>query len=171
MASRIAVMNKGILQQLDTPQQLYDRPNNQFVAGFIGSPAMNFFPSKVRKGDGKLFVEADGFKVEIPTHKSEPYQRLVDREVIFGIRPEDIYNPLFAPPGISEALVDAKVDVTELMGNEIFLYMVTGNNSFVARVDPRTRFAIGDKVRVSFNMENFHIFDPSLDKENPIAVR
>lgn len=171
MASRIAVMNKGILQQLDTPQNLYDRPNNQFVAGFIGSPAMNFFPSRIRKGDGKLFVESDGFKVEIPAHKTSIYQGLVDHEVIFGIRPEDIHNPLYAPPGISEAPVEAKVDVTELMGNEIFLYLVTGNNSYVARVDPRTRYTIGEKVQLSFNMENFHIFDASADKENPVAVR
>jgi multiple sugar transport system ATP-binding protein len=171
MATRIAVMNKGILQQLDSPQQLYDRPNNLFVAGFIGSPAMNFFPSHIRKGDGKLFIEAEGFKVEIPEQRTKVYQGLVDREVIFGIRPEDIFNPVFAPPGISAAPVEAKVDVTELMGNEIFLYLVTGNTSFVARVDPRTRFAIGDKVQLVFNMENFHIFDASVDKENPTAVR
>jgi len=171
MASRIAVMNKGILQQLDSPQNLYDRPNNLFVAGFIGSPAMNFFPSRIRKGDGKLFVESDGFRVEIPAEKIKTYQGLVDKEVIFGIRPEDIHNPLFAPPGISAAPVEAQVDVTELMGNEIFLYLVTGKNSYVARVDPRSRYSIGDKVELAFNMENFHIFDPSEDKENPVAVR
>jgi len=171
MATRIAVMNKGILQQLDSPQQLYDRPNNLFVAGFIGSPAMNFFPSHIRKGDGKLFIEAEGFKVEIPEQRTKVYQGLVDHEVIFGIRPEDIFNPVFSPPGISAAPVDAKVDVTELMGNEIFLYLVSGNTSFVARVDPRTRFTIGEKVQLVFNMENFHIFDASVDKENPTAVR
>ena len=132
---------------------------------------MNFFPSHIRKGDGKLFIEAEGFKVEIPEQRTKVYQGLVDREVIFGIRPEDIFNPVFAPPGISAAPVEAKVDVTELMGNEIFLYLVTGNTSFVARVDPRTRFAIGDKVQLVFNMENFHIFDASVDKENPTAVR
>ena len=171
MASRIAVMNKGILQQLDSPQNLYDRPNNQFVAGFIGSPAMNFFPSHIRRGDGKLIVEAEGFKVEIPAHRAEPYQKMVDREVIFGIRPEDIHNPMFAPPGISSAPVTAKVDVTELMGNEIFLYLVAGKNSFVARVDPRTRFQMGQQVKVAFNMDNFHLFDPSVDKDNPVAIQ
>ena len=171
MATRIAVMNKGILQQLDSPQELYDKPNNLFVAGFIGSPAMNFFPCHIRKGDNKLFVEAEGFRLEIPEKRAKIYQGLVDREVIFGIRPEDIFNPVFAPPGISAAPVEAKVDVTELMGNEIFLYLVAGNTSFVARVDPRTRFTIGEKVQLTFNMENFHIFDPSQDKENPAAVR
>jgi len=171
MASRIAVMNKGVLQQLDTPQALYDKPNNLFVAGFIGSPAMNFFPAKIRKDGSALHVESNGFRVKIPENRSPVYQPYVDREVIFGIRPENIHNPLYVPAGIAAAEVETKVDVTELMGNEIFLYLVTGNNQFVARVDPRTRFAMGDKVQVIFNMENFHIFDPAVDKENPPAVR
>jgi multiple sugar transport system ATP-binding protein len=171
MATRIAVMNKGVLQQLDTPQNLYDRPGNLFVAGFIGSPAMNFFPAKICKEDSALYVESPGFKVKIPDQRATVYQPYVDREVIFGIRPENIINPMFAPPGISAAPVEAKVDVTELMGNEILLYLVIGNTQFVARVDPRTRFQMGDSVQVVFNMENFHIFDPAVDKENPPAVR
>jgi multiple sugar transport system ATP-binding protein len=171
MASRIAVMNKGLLQQLDTPQELYDKPDNLFVAGFIGSPAMNFFPAKIRKDGSGLVVESTGFVIKIPENRVAIYQPYVDREVIFGIRPEDVHNPLFVPPSISAAPVEAKVDVTELMGNEIFLYLVTGNNQYVARVDPRTRFAMGDQVQVIFNMDNFHIFDPSVDKENPPAVR
>jgi multiple sugar transport system ATP-binding protein len=171
MASRIAVMNKGILQQLDTPQNLYDLPGNLFVAGFIGSPSMNFAPAKIKKDGSSLFVVGEGFSVQIPDHRVTPYQQYVDREVVFGIRPEDIHNPVFAPPGISAAPVEAKVDVTELMGNEIFLYLVIGGTSFVARVDPRTRFQMGDKVQIVFNMENFHIFDATQDKENPPAVR
>jgi multiple sugar transport system ATP-binding protein len=171
MATRIAVMNKGVLQQLETPQNLYDRPANLFVAGFIGSPAMNFFPAKIKKDGSALFVDSGGFVVRIPDHRTSTYQSFVDREVIFGIRPEDIHNPMYAPNGISAASVEAKVDVTELMGNEIFLYMVNGGNNFVARVDPRTRFAMGDQVQLTFNMENFHIFDASSDKENPPAVR
>ena len=171
MASRIAVMNKGVLQQLDTPQALYDKPNNLFVAGFIGSPAMNFFPAKIRKDGSALYVDSNGFAVKIPDQRAPVYQQYVDREVIFGIRPENIHNPLYVPAGIAAAEVETKVDVTELMGNEIFLYLVTGNNQFVARVDPRTRFAMGDKVQVIFNMENFHIFDPAVDKENPPAIR
>jgi multiple sugar transport system ATP-binding protein len=171
MASRIAVMNKGVLQQLDTPQYLYDRPANLFVAGFIGSPAMNFFPSHLRKDGSSLYIEAGSFSVKIPEDHSAPYMGMIDREVIFGIRPEDIHNPAFVPSGIHAAPVETKVDVTELMGNEIFLYLLSGNDDFVARVDPRTRFAIGDKVQVVFNMDNFHIFDPALDRENPQAVR
>ncbi len=171
MASRIAVMNKGVLQQLDTPQKLYDRPGNLFVAGFIGSPAMNFFPAKLRKDDKDLYVDGDGFSVKIPENRSELYMSYVDKEVIFGIRPEDIHNPAYVPQGIHPAMVESKVDVTELMGNEILLYMITGKNSFVARVDPRTQFHVGDKIQLAFNMDNFHIFDPSQDPENPPAVR
>jgi multiple sugar transport system ATP-binding protein len=171
MASRIAVMNKGVLQQLDTPQTLYDFPANQFVAGFIGSPSMNFFSAKLRKDGEKLFVEGDGFVVEIPAPRVAPYLSYVGKDVIFGIRPEDIFNPQFLPPGIHTAPVEARVDVTELMGNEIFLYLVSGNSNYVARVDPRTRFTIGEQVQVAFNMDKFHIFDASANAENPIAIR
>jgi multiple sugar transport system ATP-binding protein len=171
MASRIAVMNKGILQQLETPQNLYDRPSNLFVAGFIGSPAMNFFPAKLRKEGGALFVDTGDFTVKVPEGRSSIYMPYADKEVIFGIRPEDIHNPEFAPPGIHSELVEAKVDVTELMGNEIFLYLLSGKNNFVARVDPRTRFQIADTVQIAFNMDNIHLFDPGADRENPPAIR
>jgi multiple sugar transport system ATP-binding protein len=170
MATRIAVMNKGVLQQLDTPQTLYDHPANLFVAGFIGSPAMNFFPAHLRKDGGNLFVDCNEFTVKVPDNLVPTYAPHAGKEVIFGMRPEDIHNPVFAPPGIHAEPVETKVDVTELMGNEIFLYLISGNNNYVARVDPRTRFAMGDKVQVVFNMDNIHIFDPSIDKENPVAV-
>lgn len=171
MASRIAVMNKGRLQQLDTPQQLYDFPANLFVAGFIGSPAMNFFDGFIRQGDGALYADLGSFAVKLPEKVKEIYTPFVDKEIIFGIRPEDIHNPLFAPPSISAEQVEVQVDVTELMGNEIFLYLVNGDHSFTARVDPRTKAEIGSSMQVVFNMDNFHIFDPNADRENPPAVR
>ncbi|NMB55363.1 MAG: ABC transporter ATP-binding protein [Leptolinea sp.] len=171
MASRIAVMNKGILQQLDTPQELYDHPANLFVAGFIGSPAMNFFDAKIRKADKDVVVEMNGLTLKIPKNRTEKFLPYDGKSIIFGIRPEDIHNPEFVPANINPATVEAKVDVVELMGNEVFLYLVTGNYNYVARVDPRTRFAIGDKVKLVFNMDNIHVFDPSKDAENPVAVR
>jgi multiple sugar transport system ATP-binding protein len=167
MATRIAVINKGLLQQLDTPQTLYDKPANMFVAGFIGSPAMNFFPGHLRKSDGKYFVDTGDFKVAIPDNRAGTYQHMLDKKIVFGIRPEDIHNPQFIPSNINSAKVETKVDVTELMGNEIFLYLVNGSNNFVARVDPRSKYKMGDKVEVAFNMDNFHIFDP----ETELAVR
>lgn len=164
MATRIAVINKGILQQVDNPQNLYDRPDNLFVAGFIGSPAMNFFPAKLRKGDGRLFVESEGFAIPIPAEKAQPYYAYEGKNVIFGIRPENIHDPHFTPPNIHAENIEAQVDVTELMGNEIFLHMLSGKNAFVARVDPRSSLHVGEKVQLAFDMDNFHIFDAETEK-------
>jgi multiple sugar transport system ATP-binding protein len=167
MATRIAVINYGVLQQIDTPQNLYDKPNNLFVAGFIGSPAMNFFPAHIRRDNGKMFVDGKTFAVEIPSERYNTYAPYIDRPVILGIRPEDIYNPHFAPPGILAQPVEAVVDVTELMGNEIFVYLKSGDHSFIARVDPRSRYTINERTQVVFNMANMHIFDPTTE----LAVR
>ncbi|MFZ5922486.1 MAG: ABC transporter ATP-binding protein [Chloroflexota bacterium] len=164
MASRIAVITKGILQQIDTPQVLYDRPDNLFVAGFIGSPAMNFFRAKLRRADGRLMVDTGDFAVAIPQDRHDTYRNYIDREVIFGIRPEDIHDPNFLPANIHAETINVKVDVTELMGNEIFLYLVSGPNTFTARVDPRTRYQLGDTGMIAFNMDNFHLFDPESEK-------
>ena len=167
MASRIAVINKGLLQQIDTPQTLYDFPNNLFVAGFIGSPAMNFFNAKLQKDDGKLFVDGGSFQLQIPEGRKDVYMPYAGKQVIFGIRPEDVHNPQFAPPSIDAQPLDAQIDVTELMGNEITVYLKTGEHNFVARVDPRARYHIGDSVQVVLNMDNMHIFD----SETELAVR
>ena len=164
MASRIAVINKGILQQIDTPQKLYDHPDNIFVAGFIGSPAMNFFKGKLLRSDGKLIVDGGTFKVDVPPERVDRYMRYTDKPVILGIRPEDIQDPNFLPPGIYPQNVEVTVDVTELMGNEIFLYLSTGEHSFCARVDPRTKVSMGDKSTVAFNMHNMHLFDPETEQ-------
>ena len=120
---------------------------------------MNFFPANVQKGDGKLYVDADAFQVQIPEDRISTYEPYVGKKIIFGLRPEDIHNPEFTPPNINPQPVEAKVDVTELMGNEIFVYLKSGEHSFVARVDPRTRVHMGDEVQWVFNMDNLHIFD------------
>ncbi len=159
MASRIAVIKGGLLQQTDTPQQLYDRPANVFVAGFIGSPAMNFFSARLARADGKLVVETESFSVEVPPARMGTYDRFAGKQVIFGIRPEDIHDPAFCPPGIHTAPVEAKVDVTELMGNEIILYLVAGKDAFVGRVDPRTQARPGSPSQVVFAMDNMHLFE------------
>ena len=167
MASRIAVITKGILQQIDTPQTLYDLPDNLFVAGFIGSPAMNFFQGTLRRDNGRIIVDGGTFNVQIPEKRNDTYAEHLDKSIIFGIRPEDIHNPDFTPPGIIPQPVECTVDVTELMGNEIFVYLKTGENVFVARVDPRSQYKVNDNVQVVFNMENMHIFD----RETEEAIR
>ena len=171
MADRIAVMNKGYVQQLDTPQTLYDFPANLFVAGFIGSPSMNFFNAKIKNEGGKLYIVNDTMKLEIPEQRSEAYVNMDGKDIIFGIRPENIHNPDYCPAGIIKASIKAKIDVTELMGNEIFVYGINGNTQFVARVDPRSRYKVGDEVTLTIDMTNFHVFDPSQDADNPPAVR
>ena len=164
MATRIAVINKGVLQQLDSPQMLYDHPNNLFVAGFIGSPAMNFFPGKLRKDDGHIVVDTGDFSVPIPASKAKPYENHVGKDIIFGLRPENIHDVEFVPSNIDSEKVAVKVDVTELMGNEIFLYLVSGKNTFVARVDPRSKLRVGEQASVAFDMDNFHIFDAATEE-------
>jgi multiple sugar transport system ATP-binding protein len=164
MASRIAVMKDGVLQQIDTPQHLYDHPNNVFVAGFIGSPSMNFFDATLVESDGKLEINAGGFRLEVPAAKANEWRQYKGREVIFGIRPEDIHAKPFTPPGILESDVMARVDVTELMGNEIFLYLMTKDNKqFIARVDPRVQTHPGEDIDLAINMSNAHIFDPKTE--------
>jgi len=167
MATRIAVLNAGRLQQIDTPQKLYDSPDNLFVAGFIGSPAMNFFPAKIQKSEGKLVVDAETFTLDIPEDRKSVYESHIEKPIIFGIRPEDIFNPEYTPPGIIAQPVDTIVDITEFIGNEIVLFLKSGEHDYVARVDPRTRATIGESVQVAFNMDNMHIFD----RESEQAIR
>jgi len=164
MATRIAVINKGLLQQVDTPQTLYDRPDNLFVAGFIGTPAMNFVKSRLEKSDGKLMVDSGAFKVEVPAERFGVYSPYVGKDVIMGIRPENIHDPHFVPTGIFVQTIEGKVELTELMGNEIFLYISSGEHNLVARVDPRTACRMGEKTQVVFNMNNMHLFDPETEK-------
>jgi multiple sugar transport system ATP-binding protein len=161
------VINHGVLQQIDTPQTLYDTPANKFVAGFIGSPAMNFFEAKIVKEGGDLFVNGDSFKIKIPKDKKAIYDGYAGKDIIFGIRPEDIHNPQYVPADITPESVAAKVGVTELMGNEIFAYLRSGSHEFIARVDPRSNYKFGDETQVMFNMENMHIFD----KDSELAIR
>ena len=164
MASRIAVMKDGVLQQVDSPQNLYDHPANIFVAGFIGSPSMNFFDATLVESDGKMEVNAGGFRLDVPEEKIAEWREHLGNEVIFGIRPEDIHSKEFAPPQILESDMAARVDVTELMGNEIFLYCLTPDDKqFISRVDPRVRVSTGDEIELAINMANAHIFDPKTE--------
>ena len=164
MASRIAVMKDGVLQQVDSPQNLYDHPDNIFVAGFIGSPSMNFFDATLVETDGKMEVNAGGFRLDVPQAKTAEWRPHLGNEVIFGIRPEDFHSKEYAPPHILESDMAANVDVTELMGNEIFLYCMTPDNKqFISRVDPRVRVSTGDDIELAVNMANAHIFDPKTE--------
>jgi multiple sugar transport system ATP-binding protein len=164
MGTRIAVQKDGLLQQVDTPQELYDYPANMFVAGFIGSPAMNFFDAKLVGTKEEMYVDTGAFKVKLPPDKSQLLADHLGKDVTFGVRPEDIHDRQYAPHGITGAPMKAKVDVTELMGNEIFLYLLTDGKTFIARVDPRTQARIGEDMDIVVNMDNVHIFDPKTEE-------
>jgi multiple sugar transport system ATP-binding protein len=159
MGSRICVLKDGMMMQIDTPQKLYDTPDNVFVAGFIGSPAMNFFDVTLVPQDGDLYVDGGSFRLKLPPNKAQAAQPYAGKQVIFGSRPEDIHDREFIPPNIRADALTARVDVTELMGNEIFVYLLTGQKQFIARVDPRTSARVGNNLDIAFNMDNIHLFD------------
>ena len=161
MGSRIAVMRSGVLQQIDTPQILYDEPGNMFVAGFIGSPSMNFFDATLVGDANELYAQSGTFKLRVPDDKAKAYTEggYGGKEVIFGIRPSDIYDPEFEASNVYAQKVDCRVDVTELMGNEIFLYLLSGEKEFIARVDPRSKARVGSELGIIFDMERMHVFD------------
>jgi multiple sugar transport system ATP-binding protein len=160
MADRIAVMNEGIIQQVGSPQELYDEPVNVFVAGFIGSPSMNFFNATVVENGEGMRLDGEGFSVDVPDDRAEEMRPFLDKEMIFGVRPENIHDTHFVPSGITAAPTVVSVDVTEPMGNEVFLHLLAGETKLLARVDPRTDVRADQEVEVVIDMERMHVFDP-----------
>ena len=161
MATRIAVMNEGLLQQVGTPQELYESPGNVFVAGFIGSPAMNFFEVTVSGNHNEMYLDAGTFSVSVPPEKAANLEPYLNQGITFGIRPEHIHAKDYMPRGITAFPVQARVDVTELMGHEFFLHLVSDDKSFLARVDARTKAGQGHDIEVVFDMANMHSFNPA----------
>ncbi len=164
MATQIAVMNEGLLQQVGAPQELYDWPDNVFVAGFIGSPSMNFFEAKVAGSREKMHLDTGIFRVPVPASRVNVLLPYLGKEIIFGIRPENICDPECQPSSPDAASVTAQVDVTELMGSEVFLHLLADGKLFMARVDPRTRARPGQEIRVEFDMAHMHAFDPQTEE-------
>jgi multiple sugar transport system ATP-binding protein len=159
MGTRICVLDHGVLQQIDSPFNLYHNPRNVFVAGFIGSPSMNFFDATLREDNGGIVVDTGIFQLSVPAEKAAPYRSHVGKTVVFGLRPEDMHDRSFVPPGITPADIDAVVDVVEQMGNEMIIHMQKGEHNFIARTDPRTDAHIGGTLDLVVNMDNMHIFD------------
>jgi multiple sugar transport system ATP-binding protein len=165
MATRIAVLDKGELQQVGTPKDLYDKPGNVFVAGFIGSPSMNFFEVTVEGAPDKIELDSGNFRVPVPPQKTNLLAPFMGKKITLGVRPEDVHVKEYVPTGIdASAGVPAKVDVVELMGNELFVYVVNGKQQFLARVDPRSTARPGQNIDLVFNMANLHAFDTASGK-------
>lgn len=160
MGDRIVVMKDGVIQQVDSPLDLYERPNNIFVAGFIGTPPMNFFRGRVCRPDGGEALIFDGDKVTIPLPAGwrEKVEPMIDKKVVFGIRPEDIGSKQ-AESADGMPRIGAHVEVIEPMGADTFLYLANAEHSFIARVEPHRRARIGDKVELALMMDKAHLFD------------
>ena len=173
MGPRIVGMKDGFIQQVDTPQNNYDYPNNKFVAGFIGSPQMNFFDVKLTKEDGKVYAEFGDNKVLVPAEKVAKLtdESYIGKEVTMGIRPEDMDDDREYVAAHPDSKIKVHVDVTEQMGSETYLYFyVEGKEeNNIARVDPRTPTRAGDDIEIALDPARLHFFDK--DTEETILQR
>ena len=177
MADRIVVMKDGYIQQVDTPQHLYDLPCNSFVAGFIGSPQMNFVDSVLHKAeDGTFYVEFGSedtkrtkgvkFQIKLPASKNakDCLEAYVDKEIIMGIRPEHIHDEEMYMTTMTDGIIKAKVEVTELMGAETYLYLNCEGHNLTARVDPASIARAGDEIEVTIDTTRIHLFDKETER-------
>ncbi len=166
MATRIVVLKDGLIQQVDTPQNLYEMPVNIFVAGFIGTPQMNFINCTLNMKGDDVFFKFGNISVKLPPEKasSEILKDYIDKEVILGVRPECISDSEAALQAMPDSVFETFVEVTELMGSEIYLYLIAEDQQFTARVSARSTARAGDTVRVAIDMSRVHIFDKDTER-------
>ena len=170
MGQRIVVMNHGLMQQCDSPLKLYHHPVNKFVAGFIGSPAMNFLPAMVVEQSGGIAVDLGDFVLPLPPSTHEAIASRVGQSVTFGIRPEDIFDRTIAPAALasSAALATVQVDVTEPLGANVFAYLKSAQHEFVASLDSDSIARPGEELGIVFDMARCHLFD--IDSEESLLL-
>ncbi|MFV0465347.1 MAG: ABC transporter ATP-binding protein [Lachnospiraceae bacterium] len=168
LGTRIVVLKDGIIMQVDSPQKLYNEPNNLFVAGFIGSPQMNFADATVSVESGVAKLTFDKFAVSLPPAKSK---KLIDggyegKVVTFGIRPEDLNDTQIGVETFKESVVESEVTGYELLGAEVLLYFTVAGSPMTARVDARTPARLGDKIKIALDPQKIHVFD----KETELTI-
>ena len=170
LGTRIVVMKDGVVQQVDTPQNLYNAPGNLFVAGFIGSPQMNMVDAKVEVKGSDVYLKVGKSAIKLPAAKAK---KLIDggyngKTVIMGIRPENLSDDeeVIAKAAAVGATLDAKIEVYELLGAEVYLYFTVEGANFTARVNPRTTARTGDVVKFALDVERIHVFD----KETELTI-
>ncbi len=165
MADKIVVIKDGIIQQIDSPFNLYHYPNNIFVAGFIGSPSMNFLNAVVVEKDGGLWIKLkNDIMLRIPKIYEEELAEYKNKEITFGIRPEDIYDKMFAVAAKSDNTVNVKVDILEPLGNQTILHARLGDDIIVASIDPKTEAEVGQSIDLVFDMSMMRAFDKETQK-------
>jgi len=161
LGTRIVVMNAGIVQQVDTPQALYETPNNLFVAGFIGSPQMNFLDAKCTVNGDKVDLDLGESTITLTGDKAK---KLIDggydgKTVVMGIRPEDVYDDEETVAAHPETVIESTVRVYELLGAEVYLYFDYAGSNFTARVKPSTTARTGDHIKIALEPSKIHVFD------------
>lgn len=159
MGDKIVVMKDGYIQQEANPITLYEKPINRFVAGFIGSPPMAFIEGMLIKKGDDIFFKEKSFEVRILKDMAKLLETYVDKKVMFGVRPENIYDKLFYQEASIDNTVNATVEVVEPMGSELFVHLNTGTCSFTARLDPHTQISANQELELVFDMNRVHIFD------------
>ncbi|TVR48922.1 MAG: sn-glycerol-3-phosphate ABC transporter ATP-binding protein UgpC [Puniceicoccaceae bacterium] len=168
MGDRITVMKDGDIMQVAEPLTLYDHPANMFVAGFIGSPPMNFLHGTLRRGGNQLFfeeknTEGTAIRVKLSDTLSRRGSSYIDKPVVLGVRPEAVQDVLTVADADPEQVAEVKVEVAEPMGHETYLYLDTGAHSFIGRVRSSDRFEANQMVKVCFVLDNAHLFDPQTE--------
>ncbi|MFL5217198.1 MAG: ABC transporter ATP-binding protein, partial [Microvirga sp.] len=161
LGDRVVVMKDGVVQQVGEPLELYNAPATRFVAGFIGSPAMNFAAVTVTERDGGLRLVNEGLDIAAPPHAADRLRACLGREVTLGIRPEDLRIATAADP--ADFAFDALVEVVEKLGSEILLDLKVGRGAMVAAVEPTVRAVYGDRLRIALNPDRLHFFDAQTD--------
>jgi multiple sugar transport system ATP-binding protein len=157
LGDRVVVMKDGVVQQVGEPLELYNNPANRFVAGFIGSPAMNFADVTLAASNGRLWAEAPGLRIGLPEPVAKRANGRNGAKATVGIRPEDIH--VAGPADAAESCFDAEIEVVEQLGSEILLDTRVGNTAFVASVDPTTHTRVHDRLKLAFNPNRLHLFD------------
>ena len=166
LGTRIVVMKDGVIQQVDTPQNLYQKPCNLFVAGFMGSPQMNFLEGTISQKNNDVFITIGDSDIKIPAAKASALKDggYVGKAVIMGIRPEDIHDSEMFISSSPSGSMESVVKVYELLGAEVYLYFDVNGTQVTARVDPRTTAKTGDPIKFAFDMEKSHFFDKETEK-------
>jgi len=159
MADKIVVMKDGVIQQIDAPLTVYNKPSNLFVAGFIGSPAINIVTGKLKSSDKGLNFVCEDYTLALTQGQAELLAAYKDKDIIMGIRPEDIYDSRFDNMAEEARTINVICDIVEPLGNEYIVYLKTTNHNFTARFDPKDLPPKGELFPVTFDMLKVHFFD------------
>ncbi|MBS3786983.1 ABC transporter ATP-binding protein [Candidatus Bipolaricaulota bacterium] len=164
LGNRVAVIDEGIIQQYAAPQEIYDYPSNKFVAGFIGSPSMNFLDARIKEEDGNIYVEGDGFNLLLTDKITDQLEGMNGKDITFGVRPEDLTAEQTVHEGDRTKSFDTHVLVTEPLGDEIIVHAEVGDQEIVAQLDPRVEIEPHQDVTLFADMDYIHIFDKETEE-------